>query len=227
MSQQKPKKSPSRKYHNVTSLKNFSIFEKKNLTENNNSSNNWKSSKVSKSVTENMSVLKFLQPPIPVWRGACILYFKIIVPIFCCPFFSENYLNSQVIMNRLVNKHTGEYHPSPSQLTLRILPLMFLRTPKRFAFPESFLNFFPKPAYFTMVAEKFQIYGVKITGKYICESKNWICSFLLMPPSKTLPRVYIIPSQTEEIIHSSQTEFSEDLHFSWQKGGDGLWSWKN
>ena len=72
-------------------------------------------------------------------------------------------------MNRVVNKHTGDYHPSPSQLTLRILPLIFLRTPKRFAFPGSFLNFFPKPAYFTMVAVKFQIYGVKITGKYICE----------------------------------------------------------
>ena len=137
------KKSSSRKYHNVTSLKKITIFEKKNLTKNNNSNNNWKSSKVSKSVTKNMSVWKFLQlqPPIPVCRGACILYFKIIVPIFCCSFFSENYLNPQVIINRMVNKHTGDYHPSPSQLTSRILPLIFLRTPKRFAFPESFLNF--------------------------------------------------------------------------------------
>ena len=50
------KKSSCRKYHNVTSLKNITIFEKKNLTENNNSNNNWKSSKMSKSVTENMSL---------------------------------------------------------------------------------------------------------------------------------------------------------------------------
>ena len=55
-----------------------------------------------------------------------------------------------------------------------------------------FLEFFPKPVYSTMVAEKFQIYDVKITGKYIYESKNWICSFLLMSPSKTLPQVFII-----------------------------------
>ena len=43
-------------YHwKLTSLKNITIFEKKNLTENNSSNNNWKSSKISQSVTENMS----------------------------------------------------------------------------------------------------------------------------------------------------------------------------
>ena len=44
MSQKKKKKngkkSSCRKYHNVTSLKNITIFEKKNLTENNNSNTN-------------------------------------------------------------------------------------------------------------------------------------------------------------------------------------------
>ena len=35
-------------------------------------------------------------------------------------------------------------------------------------FPEFFL----KPVYPTMIAEKYQIYGVKITERYICESKN-------------------------------------------------------
>ena len=34
------------------------------------------------------------------------------------------------------------YHPSPSQLISRILPLIFLWTPKGFISPESFLNFF-------------------------------------------------------------------------------------
>ena len=43
-----------------------------------------------------------------------------------------------------------------------------------------------------MVAERFQIYDAKITGNYICESKNSICSFLLIPQSKTLPQVIII-----------------------------------
>ena len=40
----------------MTPLKNITIFEKKNLTENNNSKSNWKSSKISKFVTKNMSV---------------------------------------------------------------------------------------------------------------------------------------------------------------------------
>ena len=40
-----------------------------------------------------------------------------------------------------------------------------------------FLEFFHKPVYSTMVVEKFQIYAVKITGKYICESKNWMFIF--------------------------------------------------
>ena len=38
-----------------------------------------------------------------------------------------------------------------------------------------------------MVGENFKVYGVKITGKCIYESKNKIYSFLLMHPSKTLP----------------------------------------
>ena len=60
-----------------------------------------------------------------------------------------------------------------------------------------------------MIAEKFQIYSVKITGKYIYESKNWICSFLFMHPSKTLPQVFVItPLRQKEITHSSWTVFS-------------------
>ena len=55
---------------------------------------------------------------------------------------SENYLNSQVRINKMVNKHTVDYHPSPSQLISRIHPLIFLWTPKGHISPESFLNFF-------------------------------------------------------------------------------------
>ena len=61
-----------------------------------------------------------------------------------------------------------------------------------------------------MVAEKFQIYNVKKTGKYICESKNWICSFLLMAPSKTFPQALIIT-----LLHPL---FFENIFFPQQKG---------
>ena len=53
----------------------------------------------------------------------------------------------------------------------------------------------PEPVYSTMVTEKFQIYSAKITGNTFVNLK--ICSFLLMPPSKTLPRVCIIISQAD------------------------------
>ena len=112
-------------------------------------------------------------------------------------FFSDicmKYLNPQVRINKMVNEHTVDYHPSPSELTSRIHPLIFLCIPKGFIFcPECFLNFF-KPVFHTMVAEKFQIHGVKITGKCMCESKSWICSFLLMSLSKNFPQVLIVTS---------------------------------
>ena len=57
-------------------------------------------------------------------------------PIFCCPVFSENYLNPQTGINKIVNKHTVDYHPSPSQLISRIHTLIFLWNPMGFISPE-------------------------------------------------------------------------------------------
>ena len=62
--------------------------------------------------------------------------------IFCCPLFSENYLNPQARINKMVNKHTNDYHPITSQLISRIQTPIFLWTPKGFISSESFLNFF-------------------------------------------------------------------------------------
>ena len=50
---------------------------------------------------ENSFRMKFLQPPILVYRGAYIPQFKINAPIFCCPLFSENYLNPKVRINKM------------------------------------------------------------------------------------------------------------------------------
>ena len=89
--------------------------------------------------------------------------------------------------------YTVDNHPSPSKLTSRIHLLMFIWTPMEFIYHSRIcLELFLKLVYPTIVAKKFQIHGVKITGKYICESKNWICSFLLMPSSKIIPQVLII-----------------------------------
>ena len=64
---------------------------------------------------------------------------------FCC--FIKESPKSQVRMNKTINKHTVDYHPSPSSLTSRIHHLIFLWTPKGFISPEYSLNFFFKPVY--------------------------------------------------------------------------------
>ena len=61
-------------------------------------------------------------------------------------------------------KDTVDYHPSSSEFISRIYPLMFLLTSKGLI-SKIFLEFFLKPVYPTMAAKKFQIHGVKITGK--------------------------------------------------------------
>ena len=90
-----------------------------------------------------------------VCRSLYILYIKINPLTFCFPLFSENYLNPYVRINKIVNKYTADYRLSYFYGLLRT----FLCR----VFPE----FSPKPVYSIMVAEKFQIYGVKII-LYIC-----------------------------------------------------------
>ena len=74
-------------------------------------------------------------------RGACIPYFKINAP-FSAAIFFEECLNPQVRSNKMVNEHLVDYHLSPSELTSRIHPLIFLWIPKGFSCPEYLSIFF-------------------------------------------------------------------------------------
>ena len=123
----------------------------------------------------------------------------------------------------MVNEHTADYHPSPSELTSRIHPLIFLWTAKgNISLSLSiYIYFFFSKLYTIMVVENFQIYSVKITGKYICESKNWICSFLLMPTNNTLPQVLIINLQAEGNYPFPQNNiFWKSIFSTAEKGED-------
>ena len=64
---------------------------------------------------------------------------------FCC--FIKESPKSQVRINKTINEHTVDYHPSPSSWTSRIHHLIFLWTPKGFISPEYFLIFFFKPVH--------------------------------------------------------------------------------
>ena len=118
-------------------------------------------------------------------------------------------------INKMVNEHTVDYHPSPSKLTSRVHPLIFLWTPTGFISPGYFLGFFLKRVYCTMVAEKFHIRGAKIAEKYICDSKKLdLFIFAHVPKQNSRSGSYYYHSRQEEITH-----FPKTIYFFQQKVG--------
>ena len=147
---------------------------------------------------------------IPVCRGVYIHYFKINTLIFCSPSFSENYRNPYVRINKMVNKHTVDYHPSSSQLISTIYPLILLQTPKGFLSPESFLNFFLN-LYIPPWFRKSFKFSVEITANTFVSQKFVPVHFYSCPQAKLFPRfLSLCPGQTG-IAHTPRTAFSEDI----------------
>ena len=154
------------------------------------------------------------------YRCVYIHYFKINPPIFCCPVFSENYLNPQVRINKMLNKHAVDYHPSPSQLISRIHPLIFLWTPKGFISPECILNFFLNLYNPPWLQKSFKFYSIKITANTFVSQKTESVHFYSCPQAKLSPRFFTLSSWQTGIAHSSRTVFPKDI-FSWvRKGGE-------
>ena len=135
--------------------------------------------------------------------------FQFCLQNFPLPFFFGEYLNPHVRINKLINEHTVYYHPTPSGLTSRISPHISIDSLGIYLF-RIFAEFVLKPVYPTMVGDDFQVYGGKITGKCICESKNWIYSFLLYAPNKTRPQILFTLRQ-KEITHFFQAVFFENI----------------
>ena len=133
------------------------------------------------------------------------------------------------------NEHTVDYHPSPSELTSRIHPLIFLWTPKGFISAEYFFlkSYFARDV-FLKILFCVILQGIQNLAPALPESrrgpgqvsnlwfydywkrylwgKNWIFSFLLISPSKTLP-------QAEGNYPFPRKAFSENLFFPHQGGG--------
>lgn len=65
--------------------------------------------------------IKFSSKPIQLWRGGSTPYFKINTKLI----FLKKYFNHQVRINKFVNEHSVDNHPSRSGLTSRILPYFF------------------------------------------------------------------------------------------------------
>ena len=101
----------------------------------------------------------------------------------------------------MVYKDTVDYQPIPSQLISRIHYLIFLWNPKGFIFPVPLLIFFQNLYILPWLKKSFKFMVlIKIIGKFICGSKNWICSLLLMPPNQTqtLAQSFIITLQAQQ-----------------------------
>ena len=86
----------------------------------------------------------------------------------------------------------GQDQQNSKQTYCRLPIIIFLWTPKGFS-PHSLSWIFSWTCIFHHGCESFKF----IVCKYICESKNWICSSLLMLPRKTLPHVFIIIPQAD------------------------------
>ena len=126
----------------------------------------------------------------------------------------------------MVNKHTVDYHPNPSQLISRIHTLIFLWTPKGFISPESFLNFFLNLYIPPWLRKSFKFIVLRPLQIHLWVQKLNL-QFYSCPQAKLSPRFLSLSPRQTGIAHSSRITFFEDI-FSWaERGGRGLCSWKN
>ena len=119
----------------------------------------------------------------------------------------------------MVNKHTIDYHPNPSQLTSRIHRLIFPWTPKGFVSPKSFLNFFLNLHIPPWLRKSFKFMVLRLLAN-TCVKKIESVHFYSCPQEKLSPRSLSLPPRQKENTHSSRTLFSEDLCFPSRKEGE-------
>ena len=140
-------------------------------------------------------------------------------PIFCCPLFFENYLNPQAMINKMVNKHTVNYHPSPSQLVSRIHTLIFPWTPKGFISPESFLNFFLNLYIPPWLRKSFKIIVLRLLQIHLWVKKLNLFIFIHVPKQNSPPGSYNYPPGRREWPISPERRFLK-IFFLRRKGGE-------
>ena len=104
-------------------------------------------------------------------------------PLFLLPTLFRRISKNPSLDQLKVNKHSVDYHPR-SGLTSKIHPPYFYNflwalSPPEISFSEVSISH--------DYCGNFQIYGVQITRKCYCVSKNWLWTFLIMPSTSTPP----------------------------------------
>ena len=150
-------------------------------------------------------------------RDASIPYFKINPAIFCCLLFFEECINPQVRINKMVNEHTLDYHPSLSELTSKINLLIFLSTPNGFISSEYFLYFFSIPYVPPWFQKSFKSMVLRLLANTFVsqkiESVHYSCH-----QAQLSPMFFSLSPKQKELNQFYQTAFPENLCFLQQKG---------
>ena len=113
----------------------------------------------------------------------------------------------------MVNKHTVDYHPSPSQLTSRIHPLIFLWTPKGFVSPESFLNFFLNLYIPALLRKSFKFMLLRLLANIFVSQKIESVHFYSSPQAKLSPRFFSLPRGRRKLPIPPEQRFLK-IYFS-------------
>ena len=157
----------------------------------------------------------------PIFSSTFSALFQNQSPIFCCPLFSVNYFNPETRINKMVNKHTVNYHPSPSQLVSRIHTVMFLWTPKGFICPEFFLNFFLNLYIPLWLRKSFKFILLRLLQIHLWVKKIESVHFYSCHQAKISPRFLSLSRRETGIAYSSRTAFLECI-FSWGERGERI-----
>ena len=84
------------------------------------------------------------------------------------------------------------YHPSPSQLTSRIHPFIFIWTPKRFVSPESFLKFFFNLFIQPWLRKNFKFMVLRLPANTFMSQKIESVHYYSWSQAKLCPRYLIL-----------------------------------
>ena len=97
----------------------------------------------------------------------------------------------------MVNKHTVDYHSSPSQLTSRIHPVIILWTPRGFISSETFLNFFLSLYIPSWLRKSFEYMVLRLLANRFIRQKIESLHFYSCSQAKLSSRFLSLPSQAQ------------------------------
>ena len=111
----------------------------------------------------------------------------------------------------MVNEHTVDYHPSPSEFTSRTHPLIFLWTSAGFVSPEYLLNFFSNLHISPWFQKNLKFMVLRLLeNTFLSQNTESIYS---LPQAQLSSRFLSSPLRQKEITHFPQTKCFENLFF--------------